>query len=156
LHDRALKRDIKKGLLLKNEEKPSMIRFSLSVIATLLLLFASSAQAAHFNISFNAPPDREHYRPPQQHYRCYEVGSQVVQGVWINRHRVCENGRNPYQHAWVSGHWRCAQFSPVRNHCFNWEWIPSQWRGNRGHRVVYGPGRNEYMPRHRGHRGYDS
>lgn len=128
-----------------------MSRIPLAITLGALLLGLSISSYARINITFNAPPDREYSYPPHDHHRCYEVGSEYRNGAWINQHRVCESVRGSRSEVWVSGHWRCDEFNPVSNICYDWQWIPSQTIN----RYYYEYGYDSRPHHHRHHHRYE-
>ena len=91
-------------------------------------------------ISFRAPADKEFSRPPEGYVKCHIIPSGFYNGIWINKHRVCDYQGNHNNHGrngkWVSGYWRCDFYKPKHNHCDRWTWVPSHWETR--HFVSYG------------------
>jgi hypothetical protein len=104
-----------------------MIRFRSILIAGVLSLASMNAMANVKIIFATVPPDREVIMPPRGYANCQTVAPGFYDGIWINKHRVCNYSR--HRGTWVSGYWQCSKVK--RGFCARWDWAPSRWEGAR-------------------------
>jgi hypothetical protein len=75
-----------------------------------------------------APPiPRNMIMQPRGYERCYTIPSGWYQGVWVNRHQVCQYSHVRRPQVWVDGYWRCNRFRHRSGNCAHWRWVPSHW-----------------------------
>ncbi len=113
----------------------NMTRFYAMLIAILLSIVSVNALANVKIIFATVPPDREVVVPPHGYARCQTVAAGFYDGVWMNKHKVCNYSRN--HGMWISGYWQCSKVK--KGFCARWDWAPSRWEGGPAPVAVYNP-----------------
>jgi hypothetical protein len=93
------------------------------------VLMVSSAFArvdVGFSITTTVPASRVVAAPPPGYMTCYSVPSGVYNGIWVNRHRVCQYDDDRYAGSWVAGYWTCVHYRHS-GACTRWAWVDSHW-----------------------------
>ncbi|MEO7047875.1 MAG: hypothetical protein ABI091_21430 [Ferruginibacter sp.] len=98
-----------------------------SLFFILFTLFYSINTMATVIITMNAPPPKEVIIIPKGHLNCVTTPAGLYNGVYVNAHKVCHYSHPSKKTIWVSGHWQCNNYRPLRALCISWIWIPSHW-----------------------------
>jgi ribosome modulation factor len=109
------------------------MRLSLSNLLGLALTSISCVTAANATVivTLNPPPPREVVIIPKGHTSCTIIPAGIYNGMYVNEHKICHYSHNSQKSTWVSGHWQCTNYRPLRAICVSWAWIPSHWSSAR-------------------------
>jgi len=88
---------------------------------------------ASTKIVLTAPGYKEIVVKPRGNAKCHVIPKGFYDGVWHERHKVCNYGRA--RGSWVAAHWQCTKLNQA-NRCVRWDYVPSQWQGKKV--AVYG------------------
>ena len=109
-----------------------------ALLKTLIVVFGfcfSIMAYAGVNVVISvAPPVREVVQPPSGYMQCYEVPGGFNDGIWEDRHSICQYDNDQYGGSWIAGYWSCNHYRH-NGVCMRWGWVPSHW---------VNAGRNEY------------
>lgn len=104
------------------------MRYSLSRLLCIILtsIIFTSVATATVIVEVNAPPPKEVIVVPKGQTKCVLIPAGIYDGVYVNAHKVCTYN-SPKKEVWVSAHWQCANFRPLRRICLAWVWVPGHW-----------------------------
>jgi hypothetical protein len=103
------------------------MRKIISAFFILFSFFYSINTMAAVVVAIDAPPPKEVIIVPRGNLNCVMTPAGIYNGVYVNSHKICRYSNPSKKVIWVSGHWQCSNYRPLRGICLSWMWIPSRW-----------------------------
>ena len=99
---------------------------SLTCLFTSLYCLQATA-AVVVTIDTPPPPPKEVIIIPKGNINCVVTPASIYNGIYVTPHKICRYSNPSKKIIWVSGHWQCENYRPLRGICMQWMWIPSHW-----------------------------